>query len=207
MVVGDEGRVLSHGQLPVGSSDHDLIYLVLSLFPPKPTPKLITCRNFKNFEANLFLDDARSADWNLVYSAPDIDSKVLTFNNIVTSLFDKHAPFRTFIAKHQPVPWMTPELKHLINRRDEASRKFAQSKSPKLRKECLGLKLRSIYSYGPLTSKEARLHCMTVLDIKDVFCDLLICERMRAKLTKIIRTYYKSKVEQGSEDLTKGSEY
>ncbi|KAI5707715.1 hypothetical protein M8J77_008256 [Diaphorina citri] len=129
MVVGDEGRVLSHGQLPVGSSDHDLIYLVLSLFPPKPTPKLITCRNFKNFEANLFLDDARSADWNFVYSAPDIDSKVLTFNNIVTSLFDKHAPFRTFIAKHQPVPWMTPELKHLINRRDEASRKFAQSKS------------------------------------------------------------------------------
>ncbi|KAI5731371.1 hypothetical protein M8J77_008987 [Diaphorina citri] len=126
MVVGDEGRVLSHGQLPVGSSDHDLIYLVLSLFPPKPIPKLITCRNFKNFEANLFLDDARSADWNFVYSAPDIDSKVLTFNNIVTSLFDKHAPFRTFIAKHQPVPWMTPPLKHLINRRDEASRKFAQ---------------------------------------------------------------------------------
>uniref|UniRef100_A0A8D9DUG8 Endonuclease/exonuclease/phosphatase domain-containing protein n=1 Tax=Cacopsylla melanoneura TaxID=428564 RepID=A0A8D9DUG8_9HEMI len=99
MVVGDESSILTHGKLTVGSSDHDLMYLVFNLFSPRPRPKLITCRNFKNFNPELFSHDATAADWNSVYSLPDIDSKVLTFNNIVISLFDKHAPFYTFRAK------------------------------------------------------------------------------------------------------------
>ncbi|KAI5717914.1 hypothetical protein M8J77_013445 [Diaphorina citri] len=129
MVVGDERSILTHGKLPVGSSDHDLVYLVFELYSSRPRPKLITCRNFKNFNPDLFLSDAISADWNSVYSTPDIDSKVLTFNNLVISLFDKHAPFHTFMAKHRPAPWLSLEIKNMLNRRDRASRRFVQTRS------------------------------------------------------------------------------
>ncbi|KAI5732387.1 hypothetical protein M8J77_026107 [Diaphorina citri] len=129
MVVGDERSVISHGKLPVGSSDHDLIYLVFNLYSSRPRPKLITCRNFKHLNPELFLRDALSTDWNSVYSLDDIDSKVLAFNNLVISLFDKHAPFHTFMAKQRPAPWMSHEIKHMLNRRDRARRKFVLTKS------------------------------------------------------------------------------
>ncbi|KAI5735166.1 hypothetical protein M8J77_015087 [Diaphorina citri] len=114
MVVGDERRVISHGKLPVGSSDHDLIYLVFNLYSSRPRPKLITCRNFKNLNPDLFYSDAAAADWNSICSLPDIDSKVLAFNNLVISLFDKHAPFQTFLAKRKPNPWMSLVFGQLI---------------------------------------------------------------------------------------------
>ncbi|KAI5707997.1 hypothetical protein M8J77_014311 [Diaphorina citri] len=129
MVVGDERRVISHGKFPVGSSDHDLIYLIFNLYSSRPRPKLITCRNFKNLNPDLFYSDAAAADWNSVYSLPDIDSKVHAFNNLVISLFDKHAPFQTFLAKRKPNPWMSLEIKNMLNRRDRARRSFVQTRS------------------------------------------------------------------------------
>ncbi|KAI5729835.1 hypothetical protein M8J76_007088 [Diaphorina citri] len=129
MVVGNERSVLTHGKLPIGSSDHDLLYLAFNLYSSRPRPKLITCRNFKDLNLEHFARDAVAADWNSVYSLPDIDSKVLAFNNLVLSLFDKHAPFHTFLAKQRPAPWMTHEIKHILNRRDRASRRFVQTRS------------------------------------------------------------------------------
>ncbi|KAI5722347.1 hypothetical protein M8J76_007154 [Diaphorina citri] len=129
MVVGDERSVLTHGKLPIGSSDHDLLYLAFNLYSSRPRPKLITCRNFKDLNLEHFARDAVAADWNSVYSLPDIDSKVLAFNNLVLSLFDKHAPFHTFLAKQRPAPWMSHEIKNMLNRRDRASRRFVQTRS------------------------------------------------------------------------------
>ncbi|KAI5722617.1 hypothetical protein M8J76_011065 [Diaphorina citri] len=121
-------RVIRNDRV-VGSSDHDLTYLVFNLYSSKPRPKLITCRNFKNLNRDLFYSDAAAADWNSVYSLPDIDSKVRAFNSLVISLFDKHAPFQTFLAKRKPNPWMFLEIKNMLNRRDRARRKFVQTRS------------------------------------------------------------------------------
>uniref|UniRef100_A0A8D8M2K6 Endonuclease/exonuclease/phosphatase domain-containing protein n=1 Tax=Cacopsylla melanoneura TaxID=428564 RepID=A0A8D8M2K6_9HEMI len=54
IAVGDESSVLTHGKLPVGSSDHDLLYLVYNLYSSRPHPKLITCSKLQKFQSRSF---------------------------------------------------------------------------------------------------------------------------------------------------------
>ncbi|KAI5747281.1 hypothetical protein M8J77_013016 [Diaphorina citri] len=129
LIVGDLQDVLSFGQLPVGCSDHDLIYLAYSLFPTKHKDRVITSRNFKKFNSSQFLHDACAANWDQIYSLENIDDKLSCFNDLVLTLFNKHAPFRTFKASRPPAPWMTTDIKRLLNRRDRARRRFARTGS------------------------------------------------------------------------------
>ncbi|KAI5721851.1 hypothetical protein M8J77_026574 [Diaphorina citri] len=129
LVVGDEASVITHGQLPVGSSHHELIYLILNIFPPKHQPKFITARDFRRFDSEKFSSAALAADWNSVYSSSDVDSKLSRFNEIVLSLFDEFAPFRTFKAKHHSQPWFNNDIREHIRIRDRAKRRYARSGS------------------------------------------------------------------------------
>ncbi|KAI5708382.1 hypothetical protein M8J77_021503 [Diaphorina citri] len=129
LVVGDEDSVITHGQLPVGSSHHELIYLILNIFPPKHQPKFITARDFRRFDSEKFSSAALAADWNSVYSSSDVDSKLSRFNEIVLSLFDEFAPFRTFKAKHHSQPWFNNDIREHIRIRDRAKRRYARSGS------------------------------------------------------------------------------
>ncbi|KAI5731016.1 hypothetical protein M8J77_003291 [Diaphorina citri] len=126
LVVGDEASVITHGQLPVGSSHHELIYLILNIFPPKHQPKFITARDFRRFDSEKFSSAALAADWNSVYSSSDVDSKLSRFNEIVLSLFDEFAPFRTFKAKHHSQPWFNNDIREHIRIRDRAKRRYAR---------------------------------------------------------------------------------
>ena len=126
-LVNNPGNVKTSGVVDVpGISDHCLIYMAYSIKKPKFTPKTFTRRDFKNFSQESFQQDINLAPWENVYAVreDELDKKATIFENIFNDVLDKHAPFRTFTVKHPKTPWLTSEIKKLMNERDKQKNKF-----------------------------------------------------------------------------------
>ena len=61
----------------------------------------------------------------------NVNDKVCVFENYVTELLNKHAPYRTFrITKKNSTPWISDEIKGMMNGRDSRKIKFNQTGNP-----------------------------------------------------------------------------
>ena len=111
-------------------TDHELIYCNLT----KPTVKnphiFRTCRNYKNFNFELFSHDLESLPFEHILYIEDINEKVTYFNNLLLTLFDKHAPLRTIRCSKPKAPWLTDNVRSMIKLRDIALLRFKQTKIP-----------------------------------------------------------------------------
>lgn len=108
-------------------SDHKLVCCNLTITVPKNINKLITFRDFKNFDHNVFLHDLTILPWHTLLHANDIDTKVEMLNTFILQTFDKHAPLRVIRVTKTKAPWLTEALKAMMRRRDEALRKYRVS--------------------------------------------------------------------------------
>ena len=113
-----------------GISDHCLIFCAYSLKKPKFKPKIVTKRDFRNFNEKLFVRDMEFAPWGniLAVSDDDIDNKVTIFENIHKDIINKHAPFRTFRVTRPATPWLNEEITKLMGDRDKYKDKFNKDK-------------------------------------------------------------------------------
>ena len=75
-----------------GLSDHNLIFCARKYSRPKCNPRVISYRNFKNFDRDKFLEDLSRSDWSIFYNTSDIDNAAKIFNNLVSETASKHAP-------------------------------------------------------------------------------------------------------------------
>ncbi|KAJ2939918.1 hypothetical protein O0L34_g6624 [Tuta absoluta] len=113
--------VATHGQMNAAAfSAHDLIYASFKIRPPKRRHKTILIRNYGKIDREAFMSDLAEADWESISEGNDVDSKVAAFQTLILSLYDKHAPLREVRVRHYPAPWLTPEIKSLMTRRDAA---------------------------------------------------------------------------------------
>lgn len=144
MIVSSSDHVDAYGQFPAEAfSYHDLIYLSYKIRPPKAKPSIVMRRSFQNFDNDNFMRDLNNIDWAAVFNASSIDDKLNIFNSLVTELFDVYAPFRRVKIKHLPAPWLTHEIRVLMNKRNAAKGKYKlnpseanRSKYKKLRNRC-----------------------------------------------------------------------
>ena len=115
-----------------GISDHCLTFMAYSLKKPKFKPKMVSRRDFRNFNKNAFLHDMSIAPWGNIEAVDDddIDNKVTIFENIHRDIIDRHAPFRTFRVTRPAAPWLTDEIKGLMDDRDKYKNKFNKDKKP-----------------------------------------------------------------------------
>jgi exonuclease III len=115
-----------------GISDHCLTFMAYSLKKPKFKPKMVTRRDFRNFNKNAFLHDMSIAPWGNIQAVDDddVDNKVVIFENIHRDIIDKHAPFRTFRVTRPATPWMNDAIKELMDDRDKYKNKFNNDKKP-----------------------------------------------------------------------------
>lgn len=112
-----------------GVSDHCLVYCYLKIEKVSVEPKLITYRNFNNFNAYAFYADLQFLDWNNIIYEQNIDNKILIFNQYLFSIFDKHAPFKTAKITKPWAPWLTPNIRVFIKQRDRALRDFKRTRA------------------------------------------------------------------------------
>ena len=79
-----------------GISDHHFTYLAYSLKKEKFKPYTVTKRDFKNIKWDKFNEDVELMPWENVLVVSDVNSKVTVLENLIHSILDKHAPYKTF---------------------------------------------------------------------------------------------------------------
>ena len=112
-------KMVNSCDLP-GISDHSLIFMAYVFKRSKNKTKPIWRRDFRQFSIDRFNEDLVKANWENVYIFEELDTenKVTVFNNIITELFDKHAPYKQFRPKFGRTPWLTEEIKKIMDDRD-----------------------------------------------------------------------------------------
>ncbi|CAH2228904.1 jg7358, partial [Pararge aegeria aegeria] len=125
MIVSSPDFVDYHGQLPAEAfSYHDLVFTSYRIRPPKAKPTVVMRRSFRNYNNLLFMSDLNKINWTSVFNAETMQDKLDIFNSLLTELFDVHAPLRPVKLKHLPAPWLTPEIKALMSKRNTAKNKY-----------------------------------------------------------------------------------
>ena len=104
-----------------GISDHHMVYMTYALKRPKFEPKIITKRDFSKFSSDNFLEEVRNVQWDGIFSCRDndVDTKVSIFEKKFLSIIDSHAPFKKFRVTQPATPWLTSEIKSLMDYRDK----------------------------------------------------------------------------------------
>ncbi|KAK2558932.1 hypothetical protein P5673_018552 [Acropora cervicornis] len=74
--------------------DHSLVTLTLMLQTPRPQNIFVTTRNYKNYDWNNFA------------------------NCLFLEILDEHAPIKRMRNNSRPNPFVTPEIKGLMNMHD-----------------------------------------------------------------------------------------
>ena len=130
----DLNNVKKSGVIPVGISDHNLVYIIRKVNSGFIKDKYschtsVKYRCFKHFNRDRYLNDLDSADWSGVYSSDSADSAWLSFKDTFIYITDSHAPIRERRIKSQNVAWMTEEVLNAIHQKDYLHNKFLQDKS------------------------------------------------------------------------------
>lgn len=120
IIINDKDLIVEQNQRPVPFlSNHDLISVTLSLQVPNYAERVITFRDFKNFDSSLFNNDLALVDWSPINNFENIDDKIEYFNGKFLDTLNKHAPFRTCKIKKPPAPWINDDIRALRKIRDK----------------------------------------------------------------------------------------
>lgn len=81
-------------------------------------------RDFGCMNVTGLCEDASNIDWSTLFISSSVDQKVDIFTTKLVELYDHHAPVRAVKVKHFPAPWLTDEIKSLMNKKVTAKSKF-----------------------------------------------------------------------------------
>ncbi len=131
ILVSSPNTVRDSGVLNCTISDHLLVYVTLKLKPTKPAPTYITVRSYRNYDPELFAADLASKSERLlsVFSVNDINEKLKIFDEVLQTTLDSHAPIKTLKVSGRPCPFVTPEIKELMSKRDRLHGLFLKTRS------------------------------------------------------------------------------
>lgn len=123
--------IKSDGVIPMPElSDHDLIFCDFTVANFKKTmPCIKEYRDFKNFNYNQFSEDLKSVPWKNIYDISEINGKIDFLNENLNILLDLHAPKKVSRFTRQNKPWITENVKELINLREKSLARFKKTKN------------------------------------------------------------------------------
>ena len=105
------------GILPLGITDHSLVYATLRLKRKIPPPTVITVRNFKQFNTENFKADMEQTPFYIASVFNDMDDILWARNQLFRGVCDSHAPLKEIKVQSVSSPWInnTIRLKSLMN--------------------------------------------------------------------------------------------
>jgi len=124
-----QDKVLFHDQLSAEQySRHDLIYLSYnfhldSILVPSTFP------DFNSINYSELLEATLQVEWNHIYAITSVDDQVLFLESNLVNLFENHVPIKT-VRNHKSCPWLTPQIKSLMNQRNIAYLRWKSYKTP-----------------------------------------------------------------------------
>ena len=90
----------------------------MKLKTPRSRYVYITTRSYKHYDTNKFLSDLECVPFHLVEFFNDFDDRVYAFNCLFLEALNDHAPIKRIMIKSKPNPFISPEIKQLMNTRD-----------------------------------------------------------------------------------------
>lgn len=109
---------------PYDFFDHDIVYCTLRGQCVPNSPSVLYRRDTKNFLRDSLYSDLISSGLDSLFYVEDVNCKVAFFTNTLLALFDKHAPFRNIRITKKAAPWLTDNLKFLIELRNKAKSRY-----------------------------------------------------------------------------------
>ena len=111
-------QIAACGTIASSISDH-LIFCIVKSGVPKPTPKMLEYRSYKNYDKNEFLNYLKSVDWDyIIDNSENVDEAAINWSNTFNRIADLHAPFKTMCVEGLQVPWMNTKLRKAMRDRD-----------------------------------------------------------------------------------------
>ena len=111
--------VKNAGVTPVSISDHYLVYITLNFKKIFAKPVYISYRSYKNYDADSFVQDISDVPWAVIDDLDDIEDRLNAFHMLFNSILDKHAAIQRVKLRSHPSPFVTEEIKVLMQTRDE----------------------------------------------------------------------------------------
>lgn len=91
-------------------------------------PKIIVCRNYNNYDPKVLNNTLRSIDWSFVYNCSDVNAAWQFMRAVIIGVYERYAPVITKRVKGKSAPWLSVELKKLMNERDSFLRRYRRTK-------------------------------------------------------------------------------
>lgn len=123
IMITDNSIVSSSDVLTCSISDHNLVYVILTLRTPRVKPSYVTTRSFANHDAEQFCKDLALVPFHVMSVFDDFEDQVDTFNILFADILEAHAPIRRIKIKSKPNPYVTPEIRQLMKTRDKWHKK------------------------------------------------------------------------------------
>ena len=109
--------------LGVGDSDHMGTLVTKVSHEVRSRPRTIMKRIYKNFDKKSFLDDIAAAEneglFAPLYGTDDIIVASDIFSQLFKNILDQHAPLKVIQNRNNYIPYISSELKELMNERDK----------------------------------------------------------------------------------------
>jgi hypothetical protein len=97
--------------------------------PSKVNPRTIKCRNYSKYNPEELKRDLSSHIIAPLYHINEVNQAWSFLREIITTCFNRHAPMITKRVKGSYCPWLTQDIKQLMNQRDKILRTFRKSKN------------------------------------------------------------------------------
>ena len=99
-------------------SDHSVPYIILNNHPKPNVRYRRTIYNYSKLDKPKLESELSNIDWNYHLNQESIDDSAEAFSNIVMSVARVCMPVKEVIIQERDAPWITPEIKHLIKKKN-----------------------------------------------------------------------------------------
>ena len=80
-----------------------------------PPPKIVKARSYKNFDQAKFSKDIAEAPWSVCKVFVDLDDCYWEWSHIFDEICNRHVPFRQIKVRLQILPWISYQIRHVMN--------------------------------------------------------------------------------------------
>lgn len=117
--------------IPVSLSDHDMIICVRKINNLKYKARYIKTRNYTRYDPVKLQSDLKAVDWTPVLQCIEVNRALKYFTEILSCVFNKHAPYVNKRVKGKPAPWIDRDIHADMDKRDMVLRKARKSNNEK----------------------------------------------------------------------------
>jgi hypothetical protein len=108
---------------------HALVFITLNFKTRKVPAKISMCRSLKTVDLSKFNNHLNQLDWDTIFNLNSIDDKLTLFNTLVLYIFDTYSPVKRKVIKDKSKSWITDNVLYMMTLRNNAHKKYMQSKS------------------------------------------------------------------------------